>query len=168
MWTWFSNEMRGRIPIWKSYQIFHLRVVLIFTFFVSLWECSLKKFAVRYLRMKRAKEVSFITWLLQQILFVFCGTGDPDGENTKHLQEMRTFVEEFYCNFKTNYAQMAKRHRSQLKRLKTCPPDINERSSKASRPWSKIIIPGFFASNYDGETKSAAENFYEDPDALLY
>ena len=48
------------------------------------------------------------------------------------------------------------------------PPDINERSSKASRPWSKIIIPGFFASNYDGETKSAAENFYEDPDALLY
>lgn len=81
---------------------------------------------------------------------------------------MRTFVEEFYCNFKTNYSQMAKRHRSQLKRLKTCPPDINERSSKASRPWSKIIIPGFFASNYDGETKSAAENFYEDPDALLY
>ena len=71
MWTWFSNEMRGRIPIWKSYQIFHLRVVLLFTSFVPLWEYSLKKFAIRYLRMKRAKEVSFITLLLQQILFVF-------------------------------------------------------------------------------------------------
>ena len=43
----------------------------IYFFRFTLRNLNLKKFAVRYLRMKRAKEVSFITWLLQQILFVF-------------------------------------------------------------------------------------------------
>lgn len=94
--------------------------------------------------------------------------GDPDREKTKHLQEMRASVEDFYRNFKTNYSQMTKRHRSQLKSLETRLQDNNMPSSRASRPWSKIIIPGFFKSNYDGKTKSPTENIYENPEAFLY
>lgn len=94
--------------------------------------------------------------------------GDPDREKTKHLQEMRASVEDFYRNFKTNYFQMTKRHRSQLKSLETRLQDNNMPSSRASRPWSKIIIPGFFKSNYDGKTKSPTENIYENPEAFLY
>ena len=59
--------------------------------------------------------------------------GHFEREKTRELlQEMKTFVEEFYCNFKASYAQLRRKHRAQLK------------SFKAQRPNGKLVSNNWF------------------------
>jgi len=61
---------------------------------------------------------------------------------------MKTFVEEFYYNFKANYNKMMKKHRLQLKRFKAQHP--NSKLVCNNRPNAK---QGFFNEMCDREMK---------------
>jgi len=70
--------------------------------------------------------------------------GRLDGEKSRELlEEMKTFVAEFYCNFKANYAQLLKRHKSQLKTFKAQHPN----SKLLSNNWTDAK-QGFFNESY--------------------
>ena len=61
------------------------------------------------------------------------------------LREMKSFVGEFYCNFKANYSRLSTKHRLQLKSLKT----QHSVKQPVSNSWSNPKPQGFFNETYD-------------------
>ena len=74
--------------------------------------------------------------------FIEC---NADMQKTRELlREMKSFVCEFYCNFKANYSRLSTKHRLQLKTLKT----QHSVKQPVSNSWSNPK-QSFFNETYD-------------------
>lgn len=81
---------------------------------------------------------------------------------------MKSFVEEFYRNFKGNYSRMTKTHRSLLRSLKNHRTHPANDVCSPSVDWPAVSKQGFFNETYEGETSSSTEKLYQGRGALLY